>query len=144
VHFRYEETFKGSRHFPSAVAIESLGFADGTRSVPATIKPSALRAWWPSDRESVKKYGNGRDAVMVNVQSQRWQRLPIDRLCESDCRVAGCKEVLANATVIGIMIIGRRRLLRFVARVLKTVAMLMVTTANPDLRLTLRRLSMLR
>ena len=35
-------TLQSSRHFPSAVATQSLVSADGTRSVPATIEPEAL------------------------------------------------------------------------------------------------------
>jgi len=85
---------------------------------------------------SVKKNSNDRVAVMVNAQSLHWQRLPIDHLCKSDYRVAGCEEVLANATVIGIMLIGWQWLLRFVTRFLKRGTMLMVTTASLDLRLT--------
>ena len=114
---------------------------DQTRASQTT---SLLGAWWSSDRESVKKFGNGRVAAMVNAQSLRWQRLPVDHLYESNYRIAGYKEVLANATVVGIMLIGGRWLLRFVARFLRTVTLLMVTTANLDLSLTLRRLSMLR
>ena len=43
---------------------------------------------------------------MVNAQSLRRQRFPIDHPYKSDYRVASRKEVLANTTVIRIMLIG--------------------------------------